>query len=178
MKGVIYSALATLVGLAMVGGGIYGLVHTYTDDDDDSSSASVTVPNVSSPVNLSSIGAVDSCEEIDPRLKFKDLPMVPVKSEGEAVLHVRCGGGSAFFGIEVTGADNAEDYLYAELWAYNSTRDATKLGTAFYRGGEIDGIAALPPNVDLTKYDSLVLVSRAIEDNSNKPKPIAFKADL
>ena len=40
MKGVLLALLATIVGAAMIGGGIYGLVKG--DDDDDKASAATT----------------------------------------------------------------------------------------------------------------------------------------
>jgi hypothetical protein len=177
VRGLLWALLFTLVGLAMVGGGIYGIIHTYTDDKGESGPLAGTS---ASNIDFSSIGAVDPCDDIDPRLKgVEALTVNAVDDSGSAgTIGVSCGGGTVFFDVEVTRADNPEDYVFAEAWLYSSPKKSEKLGTTFYQGNTISGLIALQPGVELEDYESIVLVPRATDDNRDKPKPIAFRADF
>jgi hypothetical protein len=168
----------TLVGLAMVAGGVYGMIRTYTDDDDDEPASAASTPSIAPPaVDFSSIGATESCTSIDPRLSSSTLDANATDgNSGFGTISVRCGGDTPFFSIEIEEADNPEDYVFADVFLYKSKKQYEKIGTAFYHDTTIDGLAGVPPGTDITEYDSIVIVPRAIGDNSTKPKPIAFEA--
>jgi hypothetical protein len=179
-RGLLWALAFTLLGLCMVAGGVYGLIDTYTDGDDDEPSASIKRTVVPPPeIDLDAIGATDDCGELDPRLAGRsELLLEPVKGSGSGTVDLRCGGATYFFGIDITGADNPEDYVFADVFLYTDSKVYEKLGTVFYRDTDVSGVVGVPPGTDLEDYDSVVIVPRAITDNSGKPRPIAFRADF
>src|SRR4051794_22952119 len=94
--GLMWALLATLVGIAMVAGGVYGLVAGGEDDNKTDVSAKVAVPSTSP--DFSSIGAVDDCSDVDPRLADrKELNVLAAQGGGGGTIAARCGGDTVFF---------------------------------------------------------------------------------
>src|SRR4051812_11649074 len=91
MRGLLLSLLATLVGVAMVGGGIWGLVGSVSDDDSSSGSAST----------LKTSSAKD-CAEVaksDPRFRTPH----DLQFDGVGTATVQCKGPVVSFSIDIDG---------------------------------------------------------------------------
>ena len=87
MRGVWLSLLATLIGLAMVGGGIWGLVSDVSDDDDDASaSAEAGVPKTSSAAECSTVAKRDERFKFPHDLSFGPYGRATVKCNGSVVV--------------------------------------------------------------------------------------------
>src|SRR5688500_9561980 len=97
MRGVLLSLLAVLVGAAMVGGGIWGLI---SSDDDDSASASSTKLETSSPKECAQVA------KRDPR--FKRPHDLQFGGEGTAI--VQCKESSVTISIKIDGLKESTFY--------------------------------------------------------------------
>src|SRR5215204_3988105 len=103
MRRVFFSLIVVLVGLAMVGGGGWGVYSDVTDDDDDSSSSSGSsdsMPKTSSPEDCSQVA------ERDPR--FKSPHDLTFGAGGKAT--VQCNGSTVNFTIDIDGLEEGEFY--------------------------------------------------------------------
>ena len=62
--------VATLVGLAMVGGGIWGLVDDVSDDDGEAAASQPELPKTSSPEECAEMAKRDERFRVPARLTF------------------------------------------------------------------------------------------------------------
>jgi hypothetical protein len=144
VRAVVLSLLATLVGLAMVGGGIWGLVGSVSDDDDDSSAtASSAEPKTSSPADCAQVA------ERDPRFK---LPH-DLQFGGSGKATVTCEGETVTFSIELDGLQQSTFY---EVILQKRRREAD-VGTFLFVGSNNVNTVTVGPDVPIEKYDFLVV---------------------
>jgi hypothetical protein len=141
VRALVLSLLATLVGAAMVAGGIWGLVDSAGDDD--SASASTPELKTSSPAECAQVA------ERDPRFKLPhDLRF---GASGKAT--VKCERESVAFSIELDGLKEGTFY------EVNLEKGRRKLdvGTILFVGSNTTNTITVPPGVPLKKYDFLVV---------------------
>jgi hypothetical protein len=178
LRGVVYALIATLTGLAMVGGGMYGLIFGGKGEDKSSSVGLSSISGPDTSTDFSAIGASDDCGDLDPRLAGRTkLSAIPVRGTGGGEIGLRCGGDTAFFDVDVGGVDG-DTIVFTEVWLYASKKRSEKIGTVWHTGGRIQGLAGVPPGLDLRDFKFVVLVPREIDDTRDEPRPIAFKARL
>jgi hypothetical protein len=183
LRGLMWALLATIVGMAMIAGGIYGLIKP----EKKRTASIVTVPAITpSPFAFqeTETDLTTDCGERDPRFP-KDITIrfTGVRSTGTVDARVSCAVASIVLGFSADNVTAGVGTSY-EVWLYNNKKDATKVGELFTparpgtkRGSGI-GTAYIPPYVDTTDYGSLVLVRRDVTDVSRKPSPIGFRAQF
>jgi hypothetical protein len=142
MRAVLFSLLAVIVGVAMVGGGIWGLVDSVSDDD-SSASASTSDLKTSSAEDCAQIA------ERDPR--FKTPHDLQFGGEGKAT--VQCKGPVVSFSIEIDGLQEKTFYK-VEL---EKGRRKEEIGTILPVG--LNGITTITvrPGIPIEKYDFLTV---------------------
>ena len=145
MRGLLLSLLAVLVGVAMVGGGIWGLVGAVKDDD-DSASASAATPK---ELKTSSAQDCSAVAERDPRFR---LPH-DLQFGGEGTATVQCQGTTVSFTIELDGLKEGTFY---EVILEKGRRKAD-IGTILFVGSNNVNTITVPPEVKLRKYDFLTV---------------------
>ena len=145
MRSVLLSLLATLVGAAMVAGGVWGVISDVTDEDDDTATASTKEMKTSSPEDCSAVA------ERDPRFRLPhDLQF---GGQGKAI--VQCKGSQVSFTIDI---DGLRDGTFYEVVLEKGRREE-ELGTFLYLGGIKDYTASVTvtPDIKLKKYDFLTV---------------------
>jgi hypothetical protein len=135
--------VATLVGLAMVAGGIWGLVDSVSDDDESSTSAAAAAPKTSSPEECSQVA------ERDPRFKVPHTLLFG--ASGRAT--VTCEGQTVTFTIELDGLQQSTFY---EVVLQKGRREAD-IGTFLYVGSNSVNTVTVDRSVRTKKYDFLVV---------------------
>jgi len=143
MRGILLSLLAVLVGMAMVGGGIWGLIAADDDDDGGSASASTLEPKTSSPEDCAQVA------ERDPRFRFPHTLNFGI--EGTAT--VRCEGSSVSFSIEV---DSLKEGTFYEVVLEKGRREV-EVGSILVVGVNDVNTVTVGPEVRLRKYDFLTV---------------------
>jgi hypothetical protein len=142
VRTLLLSLLATLVGAAMVAGGIWGLVDS-TGDDDDSASAATEELKTSSPEECAQVAKRDPRFKLPHDLQFGGSGKATVKCEGESVV----------FSIELDGLQQGTFY---EVVLERGRREAD-IGSILYVGSNDVNSVTVPPEVPLKKYDFLVV---------------------
>ena len=90
MRALLFSLAGVLIGVAMVGGGVYGVIHDVTDDS-GSGSSKASLPKTSSRKDCAAVA------ERDPRFRApRDVTFGPY---GRAI--VQCRGSSVVFTIDI-----------------------------------------------------------------------------
>jgi hypothetical protein len=141
MRGVLLSLLAVLLGAAMVGGGIWGLISS--DDDDDSASASSTKLETSSPKECAQVA------ERDPR--FERPHDLQFGGEGNAI--VQCKGTSVTFSIKI---DALKESTFYEVVLEKGKREVD-VGSILVVGTGGVSTVTIGPEIPLRKYDFLTV---------------------
>jgi hypothetical protein len=146
VRGLLLALLATLVGLAMVGGGIWGLVDSVSDDDSSSSSA------VASTAEMKTSSA-DDCSQVaerDPRFR---LPH-DLQFGGEGSATVQCNGSEVTFTIELDGLRTSTFYEVI----LERGRRRLDVGTILAVGTDsVSTVTIDTREVKLRKYDFLTV---------------------
>jgi hypothetical protein len=179
VRGILLALVATLVGLAMVGGGIYGLVKG--DDDDDSSSASASSDPTKSPGWP--FASVEQCEEVgrrDPRLRtINDLEMEPSgKETGTADVRPVCNGPALSLSFDMDELRTRETSSYY-VWLYKDSETFENIGSLIGSDGDGFGSATLTADVDTSAYDQIVITRAKFGASPpSRPKKIVFAGSL
>ena len=142
MRAVLLSSLAVIVGVAMVGGGIWGLVGSVTDDDDSSASASTSLKTSSAK----------DCAQVamqDPR--FRAPHDLQFGGSGKAT--VQCKGQVVSFSIEIDGLKEKTFYK-VEL---EKGRRKEEIGTILPVGVTGVSTVSVRPGIPIEKYDFLTV---------------------
>ena len=145
MRALLLSLLATLVGAAMVAGGIWGLVSSF-DDDDSSGSALAATPEAqtSSPADCSKVA------ERDPRFRLPhDLLFGP---SGRAT--VRCEGTEITFAIEI---DELQDGTFYEVVLERGRREYDVGSILGVGANDVQTVTVDATELRLRKYDFLTV---------------------
>ena len=145
MRGLWLSLLATLVGLAMVAGGIWGLVGDVSDDDDDASvSLEREIPKTSSP---------RECAEVAKRDKRFEFPH-DLTFGGTGKATVKCNGGTVTFTIEIDGLKSGTFY---DVVLERGKREEEVGSILAVGGGNTITTVTVGPEVKLRRYDFLTV---------------------
>jgi hypothetical protein len=142
MRGVLLSLLAVLVGVAMVGGGIWGLIGSVTDDDDDSSASASTLKTSSAK----------DCAQVakrDPR--FRAPHDLQFGGSGKAT--VQCKGPVVTFSIEIDGLKEKTFYNVV----LEKGRREEEIGTILPVGVNDVTTVTVRPDIPIKKYDFLTV---------------------
>jgi hypothetical protein len=145
MRGVVLSLLAVIVGVAMVGGGVWGLYDSFTDDDDDSTASAST-----SEMKTSSSDDCSAVAERDPRFRLPhDLQF---GAEGKAT--VQCKGNDVSFTIAIPAL---KDGTFYEVYLQRGRRKE-EIGTFLeINVTDTNNTVTVTPDVKLKRYDFLVV---------------------
>jgi hypothetical protein len=142
MRRVLLSLLAVIVGVAMVGGGIWGLIGSVTDDDDDSSA-------VASDLKTSSAKECAQVAKRDPRFRVPH----DLQFGGSGTATVQCKGRVVSFSIEIDGLQEKTFYK-VEL---EKGRRAEEIGTILPVGLNNVTTVTVRPDIPIEKYDFLTV---------------------
>jgi hypothetical protein len=182
VKGAFFALLAALIGLAMVGGGIYGLVDSVSGDDSSKSPATAPVSEFSTRFSTGITPSVGECDQVarrDPRLPHLDgLRLERTGGEtGDVQADLICNGDTVVLPMRLTGLrDKGTTSYYA--WLYKSRRRAEQVGTLIGSEGRGIGSVTIGPGIDTTKYDSLVITRVKFGETEERPRKIVFRAAL
>jgi hypothetical protein len=166
VRGILYSVIATVVGAALVGGGVWGLIRGNGDDKPRSLISPVPPAATSPPGDCARVA------ERDPRFRLPhDLRFGP---QGRAT--VQCKGDSVDFSIEL---DDLEAGKFYDLYLERGGRRA-ELGTLLAIGGRGTATVTAGPDVDLRRYDYLTVgqTDFGIAADPAEPPAMAFRAPL
>jgi|tagenome__1003787_1003787.scaffolds.fasta_scaffold19639374_2 hypothetical protein len=140
MRGVLLALLATIVGVAMVGGGIWGLVGSVTDDD---SSASASTLKTSSAKDCAVIA------KRDPRFRHPH----DLQFGGSGTATVQCKGPVVSFSIDVDGLKEKTFYKVV----LEKGRREEDVGTILPVGVDDPTTVTVRPDIPIEKYDYLTV---------------------
>ena len=177
---VLLALLATLVGIAMVGGGVYGIVKGGDDDDEPSSTSSAEASTPATLENISpSKGECDDVARRDPRLAhLDDLRLQATDAEtGIARADLICNGGTVVLIVRMQGLRETETTKFL-AWLYNDRSDAKQVGTVIGSDRKAFGSVTIGSEVDTTRYESLVFSSVPFGEFEDRPRRIVFRAPL
>jgi hypothetical protein len=181
VKSVLLALLATLVGVAMVGGGIYGLVKG--DDDDDKASAGTTtsVPSFT-PATPNISPTADECAQVkerDPRLaELDDREFQATGDEtGTMTADLICNGDTVVLTVELKGLREKDTTTYF-AWLYKSRKRAEQVGTIIGSAGNGFGSITLGLEADSTKYNSIVITRVPFGQTEERPRKVVFRTPL
>ena len=142
MRAVLLSALAVLVGGAMVGFGVRGVIQDVTDEDDDAAAATAEL-KTSSAQECSAVAERDT--------RFRAPHDLQFGGNGKAI--VQCKGKTVTFSIDVDGLQRSKFY---EVVLEKGSR-SVKIGTVLDVGVDAVHTVTVPPDVKLKKYDFLTI---------------------
>jgi hypothetical protein len=145
VRGILYSLLATVVGLGMVGGGIWGLV---AGGDDDKKNSAATLSN-GSPIAVTS--SPEECAEVAKRDKRFLLPHSLFGLNGRAA--VKCNGGVVIFTIDLDGLKPGTFYDVV----LERGRREEKVGSLLATGESGTTTVTVGEDVKLKRYDFLTV---------------------
>jgi hypothetical protein len=139
------SLLATLIGLAMVAGGIWGLVSDVSDDDDSSAAAAQrAIPKTSSP---------EECAEVAKRDKRFDFPRsLTFGPYGTAT--VKCTGNTVTFTIDIDGLESGTFY---DVVLEKGKREEEVGSILAVGGANTITTVTVGPDIPIQKYDFLTI---------------------
>jgi hypothetical protein len=180
MKGVLLALLATIVGAAMIGGGIYGLVKG--DDDDDKASAATTtsVPSFAEPPSISP--SRNECAQVEERdLRMAEFDDRRFKRTGDETGSMRvdliCNGETVVLSVDMDNLKETDTTTYF-AWLYNSRSDAEQVGTLIGSDGKGIGSITIGPDVATTAYDQMVITRVPFGQQEDRPRKIVFRTPL
>jgi hypothetical protein len=142
MRGVLLALLATLVGVAMVGGGVWGVIDDVTDD---SSSGSASADDV----KTSSAKDCAQVAERDPR--FRSPHDLQFGVDGSATVH--CDGKAVSFAIKL---DGLKEHTFYKV-TLDKGRRSEEIGTILPVGVNDVNTVAVRPDIPIRKYDFLTV---------------------
>jgi hypothetical protein len=182
MKVLTGSLIATLVGLAMVGGGIYGLVKSVSDDNNAKSSTTASSPAFVTRITTGIPRTVGECDQVarrDPRLAHLDGLRLARSGDETGSVHVDliCSGDTVVLPMQLDGLKGTETTTYF-AWLYTNRRRAEQVGTLIGSEGRGIGSVTIGPSVSTTKYDSLVITRVPFGQTEERPRKIVFRARL
>jgi hypothetical protein len=184
MKAVGGALLATLVGLAMIAGGVYGIAKGGDDDKKDktpspSSTFSFTPPAVATAPSEPQILQCSDVADRDPRLAHLDqVDLEPVgRATGSAEIDEICNGDTVVLTVRIKGIREEETASY-NAWLYRSRKRAEQVGTMIATGGAAFGSVTISPGVRTTKYDELVISRVRFGQTEDRPGKIVFRGSL
>ena len=181
MKSALLASLAAIVGVAMIGGGIYGLVQG--DDDKTPASASIPTPSVPTTPTLPDIspsaGECDQAAERDPRLaKLDDLKLQRAGDEtGTVDSDLICNGSTIVLIVRMSGLKATKTTKYF-AWLSKSGDRVEQVGTLIGSDGRGFGSVTIGPDVDTTRYDELLLTRVPFAEQEERPRKVVFRARL
>ena len=147
MRSVLLSLIAVLVGVAMVGGGVWGVIDDVSDDD-TGSSASAAAPKIET-------SSEDDCSKVaerDPRFALPHDLIFLGGGGGRAI--VQCKGNEVSFTIDI---DDLEPSTFYEV-VLEKGRRKEEIGTFLVVGGiDANNTVTVGPEVRLKKYDFLTV---------------------
>ena len=144
MRRVALPLLATLVGLAMVGGGIWGLVADVSDDDGDAVAAQPQLPKTSSP---------EECAEMAKRDKRFGFPH-DLTFGGYGKATVKCDGTTVTYTIEIDGLESGRFY---DVVLEKGKREEEVGSILAVGGGDTITTVTIGPEVKTKRYDFLTV---------------------
>ena len=145
MKPLLGALAATLIGLAMLVGGIVGVAGGFDGDDSGGSGSSEATEDVAN---------FDSCPETDPR--FGEFTTFEMRGEaGFEPLIVSCQGGAVEVSF-ISSALPADERRTLALWLYNSRKDARLIAWGVQEPG--DNTVVLSDKLPLGSEDYKKLV--------------------
>src|SRR5215217_6856617 len=142
MRGLLLSLLATIVGVAMVGGGIWGLVASVSDDD---SSASA------STADLKTSSAKDCAQVAKQDPRFRAPHDLDFGGSGKAT--VQCKGPAVSFSIDIDGLKE-QTFYKVEL---EKGRRKEEIGTILPVGVNNVSTVTVRLDIPIEKYDFLTV---------------------
>ena len=181
MKTLALALLGTILGAAMIAGGIYGLV---TGDDDDEKPASTTA-RVPAPV-VPTLPEIDrdarrcaAVVERDPRLaKLDGLKLRRTGGEtGTVDSDLICNGSTVVLIVRMTGLKATDTTKYF-AWLSKDGDRAEQVGTVLGKDGRGGGAITIGPEVDTTRYDELLLTRVPFGEQEERPRKVVFRAPL
>ena len=175
MKGLLFALLATLVGLAMVGGGVYGLIQ---GDDDDSASASTSAAAPGFP-----LATDEDCEPAarrDPRLRtIRNLELQPYRGRaGTADVDPICNGESVTLTIRLAGMRARGTYSYG-VELSDGAGETRNIGSMIGSNDTAFGSGTIGPDVQTRAYDQIIITRGKFgEIDPDRPKKVVFSGSL
>jgi hypothetical protein len=179
LRGLLLATIATIAGLLMVGGGIYGIVQDVSDDDDSSVSTTTSFsafPSV--PTTPETPGLPDPCEQAGLRdFRLRTLENTVFRGKGSAEFNPVCNGETVvlFLRLKGTGVKDPASY---PVWLYKNRRRAKQIGSLIGSAGNASGSATIPPEIDTTRYDEIVITRIGFGDAERRPKKIVLRGSL
>lgn len=144
VRGFWLSLLATLIGLAMVAGGIWGLVADVSDDDDSTAAAEGAIPKTSSP---------EECAQVAKRDKRFKLPH-SLTFHGYGTATVKCSGDTVTFTIDIDGLQSGTFY---DVVLEKGKREEEVGSILAVGGANTITTVTVGPDVPIQKYDFLTI---------------------
>ncbi len=145
MKGLLGALAATLIGLAMLAGGIVGVAGGFDGDDSSSDSAEST----------EDVANFDSCPTTDPR--FSEFTSFDLTGDaGTEPVLVSCQGGSVEVSF-IASALPAEERRTISLWLYNNRSDAELVAYGTQEPGDDTVVLSGELPSGSSKYKKLVV---------------------
>lgn len=181
MKAVLLALLATVVGAAMVGGGVYGVIKDVSGDD-NSSSKSSSAPTFSIPEIPSTSSSFDECEALRERdARLPELDGRRFKRTGGETgtfqVSLICSGDTAVLSVRANGLKEQDTTTYY-AWLFRSRRKAKQVGTLIGSGGSAIGSITIAPNVKSGRYEELVITQVPFGEDERRPRKIVFRTPL
>ena len=181
MKTVLLALLGTILGAAMIAGGIYGLI-TGDDDDEKKKPAAATTPAPFVPAvpDISpSAGECDAVAKRDPRLaKLDDLKLRRTGDEtGTVESDLICNGTTVVLTVRMTGLKATETTKYF-AWLSKDGDRVEQVGTLIGSDGRGFGSVTIGPQVDSTRYDEMLLTRVPFGEQEDRPRKVVFRAPL
>jgi hypothetical protein len=180
----VIALVATVAGILMVGGGIYGVVNDVSGDDDDDTPVTVTTttfPGIPTTPTTSSTPGFDPCREAaarDLRLNLIDaLDLQPVgKETGTAEVTATCAGETVSLSIRLSGMTTGNESNSYLVWLYKSRRKAKQVGSLI--GPEDSAFGSATITVDTSPYDEIVITRVPFGKGERRPRKIVFRGSL
>ena len=174
--------LATVAGILMVGGGIYGIVDDVSDDDDDAPAATTRFPGIPTTPESTTPGfnPCRTAAERDSRLVFIDnLELQPVgKETGTAQVGATCAGPTVALSIRLEGMKAPDPSNSYFVYLFKSRRKFDQIGSLIGSKDSAFGSATITSDIDTSKYDEIVITRVPFGTGEKRPRRIVFRGDL
>jgi hypothetical protein len=179
VKSAVLALIASVVGLAMVAGGVYGIVN---DSHDDKKSPTTSSSPDATPIVTGLTPSAGECDQVarrDPRMAHLDgLRLERTGGEtGTVEADLICNGDTVVLPMQLSGLKETDTTAYF-AWLYASPRRSKQVGTLIGSDGRGFGSVTIGPDVDTTKYDSLVITRVPFGQTETRPRKIVFRAPL
>jgi hypothetical protein len=170
VRGVLYALLATAVGLALVGGGIFGLATSGGDDGNKTGSIKLEtiVPANSPPEDCAQVAERDA--------RFRTPHVLQFGADGHGT--VQCMGDTVNFTIKIDALSSGGFY---DIVLERGRREE-EIGSFLAVGDLTVATATVGPEVDLSRYDFITVRKSDFGiQGSSEPgdePPVEFRAAL